>query len=191
VAHCGAPGEGDALIQPLRTVAPLLLDTVRIMPFTDVGTIHNDPTAPMPTMSRSLVLKDADDQTAGALLAAADPRSPFLFELRHMAGALGRQPSVPNAVGHRGGAFNFYATAYPDPAGLQEAGQAEQRLVDALEPWSDGGALVNFLAGPYVTTGHVRAAYAPADYSRLTDIKTAWDPDNTFRFNHNIPPGRS
>jgi FAD/FMN-containing dehydrogenase len=191
VSYCGSPGQGEALIQPLRTAAPLLLDTVRVMPFTGVGTIHNDPTAPMTAVSRALVLKEAGHRTADVLLAATGPASPFLVELRQMGGALRRPPAVPNCVGHRGGAFNFFAASYPSPAGLQEAGQAELRLADALQPWSDGGALVNFLTGPYVTPGHVRAAYAPADFSRLTEIKRAWDPDNMFRFNHNIPPGGS
>ena len=65
-------------------------------------------------------------------------------------GALRRPPSVPNSVGHRAGAFNVFAASYPSRAGLQEADQADLRLADALQPWSDGGALVNFLAGPYV-----------------------------------------
>ena len=121
----------------------------------------------------------------------AGPGAPFLVEIRQMGGALGRPPPVPNAVGHRDGAFNMYATAYPNPAGLHQAGEAEQRLVDALEPWSDGGALVNFLAGPHVTPDHVRAAYAADDYQRLVRTKNSWDPGNTFRFNHNIPPGRT
>ena len=120
VSYCGTPDEGDALIRPLRMAAPLLLDTIRVMPFTDVGTIHNDPTAPMATMSRSLVLKRADDRMVDVLLASVGPKSPFLVELRHMGGTLAGPPSVPNAVGHRGGAFNLYATAYPDPAGMQE-----------------------------------------------------------------------
>jgi hypothetical protein len=145
----------------------------------------------MTAVSRALVLKEAGHRTADVLLAATGPASPFLVELRQMGGALRRPPAVPNCVGHRGGAFNFFAASYPSPAGLQEAGQAELRLADALQPWSDGGALVNFLTGPYVTPGHVRAAYAPADFSRLTEIKRAWDPDNMFRFNHNIPPGGS
>jgi FAD/FMN-containing dehydrogenase len=191
VSYCGAPAEGEALIRPLRQVAPLLLDTVRVMPFTDVGTIHNDPTTPTATMSRTLVLRAADDRMVDTLLASVGPGSPFLVEVRQMGGALGRPPPVPNAVGHRGGAFNLYATAYPNPAGLHQAGQAEQRLVDALEPWSDGGALVNFLAGPHVTPDHVRAAYAADDYQRLVRTKNSWDPGNTFRFNHNIPPGRT
>ena len=50
---------------------------------------------------------------------------------------------------------------------------------------------MNFLAGPHVTPDHVRAAYAADDYQRLVRTKNSWDPGNTFRFNHNIPPGRT
>ena len=31
-------------------------------------------------------------------------------------------------------------------------------------------------------------AYTPEDYRRLGEVKAAWDPDNLFRGNHNIPP---
>jgi hypothetical protein len=48
--------------------------------------------------------------------------------------------------------------------------------------------MVNFLAGPHVTPADVRAAYEPHHWTRLVEIKTAWDPDNIFRINHNIPP---
>jgi hypothetical protein len=45
-----------------------------------------------------------------------------------------------------------------------------------------------FLAGPQVTPADVRAAYRPQDYERLAELKTRWDPSNTFRFNKNILP---
>ena len=35
---------------------------------------------------------------------------------------------------------------------------------------------------------HVEAAYAPASWSRLRDLKRRWDPENLFRANQNIPP---
>jgi hypothetical protein len=34
-------------------------------------------------------------------------------------------------------------------------------------------------------------AYGPGVFARLQSVKTAWDPDNNFRFNHNISPGPS
>ena len=34
----------------------------------------------------------------------------------------------------------------------------------------------------------VKAAFGPERYARLQEIKRAWDPDNLFRLNQNIPP---
>jgi len=45
---------------------------------------------------------------------------------------------------------------------------------------------VNFIDGD-LGDERVRAAYG-ANYSRLAEVKAAYDPDNFFRFNHNIAP---
>jgi FAD/FMN-containing dehydrogenase len=37
----------------------------------------------------------------------------------------------------------------------------------------------------------VRSAYGAAKYARLVALKDAWDPDNFFRRNQNIPPSGS
>ncbi|MGV2920707.1 BBE domain-containing protein [Streptomyces alfalfae] len=34
-----------------------------------------------------------------------------------------------------------------------------------------------------------RTAYTPDDHKRLTVLKAAYDPRNTFRLNYNIAPG--
>jgi FAD/FMN-containing dehydrogenase len=34
----------------------------------------------------------------------------------------------------------------------------------------------------------IRASYGPERYGRLVATKRRYDPDNVFRFNHNIPP---
>jgi FAD/FMN-containing dehydrogenase len=190
VSSSGTPARCEEVIAPVRRAATPLADTVRTMPVTEVGTIHNDPTSPRATNSRSLVLHRADDEMMTTMLRHSGPHAPFVVELRRLGGALGREPAVPNAVGHRGGAYTVYVTtSYPHPSPRTAAdGTAEQALLDDLRPWSDGGALVNFLAGAHVTPADVRAAYEPDRWARLVEIKTAWDPENVFRINHNIPP---
>lgn len=191
VASTGDAARCEDVIAPVRAAATPLLDTVRAMPVDEIGSIHGDPTTARATNSRSLVLHSADRGTVDVLLRHAGPRTPFVVELRHLGGALRREPAVPNAVGHRDGAVTVFTTAYPHPDGPAIAdGAAEQALLDDLGPWSDGGALVNFLAGPHVTPADVRAAYERPLWERLVEVKTTWDPDNVFRFNHNVPPRR-
>ncbi len=187
VAHQGPGGEGERFLGTLRDAAPVLLDTVGPLPLTETGTIHNDPTTPIEGHSHSLVLRTIDSDLVDTVVAHTGPEARSLVELRHLAGALSGPPQVANAVGHRSGTANLFTTAYP--GGDDVSVEAEQRrLLTDLEPWSDGGALANFLFGSRVTPADVRAAYRPDDYERLRELKTLWDPDNVFRFNNNIPP---
>jgi hypothetical protein len=56
VSSTGTPSRCEEVIAPVRQAATPLADTVRTMPVTEVGTIHNDPTTARATNSRSLVL---------------------------------------------------------------------------------------------------------------------------------------
>ncbi|GAA4923974.1 FAD/FMN-containing dehydrogenase [Actinomycetospora succinea] len=189
VCSSGEPGRCEDVIAPLRAAATPLLDTVRSMPVTDIGTIHNDPVTPLATNSRSRALHRLDEDAVATILRHAGPRTPFLVELRLMGGALARPPAVANAVGHRSAAATVYTTAHPHPDGPTASDTAaEQAFLDDLDAWSDGGALVNFLAGAHVSGADVRAAYDAETWTRLVAIKSAWDPGNVFRINHNVPP---
>ena len=187
VTHQGPAAEAEPFLGTLRGAGTVLLDTVRSLPLTEIGTIHNDRTAPLDVHSRSLVLRRLDPGLVDVVVAHSAPDAASLVELRHLGGALGRPPAVANAVGHRGGVANLFTTAYPTDDHTV-ADTEQQRLLADLEPWSDGGALSTFLLGGKVTPADVRAAFRPEDYDRLVELKTAWDPDNIFRFNQNIPP---
>jgi Berberine and berberine like len=187
VAHQGAATEAETFLGALRSAGTVLLDTLRPLPLTETGTIHNDRTAPLDVHSRSLVLRELDRHLVETTTSHTGPEAPSLVELRHLGGALGRPPAVANAVGHRGGVANLFTTAYP--VDDHTAADAEQQcLVSDLDGWSDGGALSTFLLGAGVTPDDVRAAYSPEDYDRLVEIKGQWDPGNLFRFNQNIRP---
>ena len=59
-------------------------------------------------------------------------------------------------------------------------------LIKALEPHTVGTYL-NFPGLLEEGEAQLRAAFG-ANYDRLVQVKTRWDPDNVFRLNHNIPP---
>ena len=52
-------------------------------------------------------------------------------------------------------------------------------------PFASGSVYINFM--PDDENDRVERAYG-ANYQRLAQIKRRYDPDNLFRFNHNIPP---
>ncbi|WP_171169091.1 FAD-binding oxidoreductase [Streptomyces sp. I05A-00742] len=186
-AHSGDPADGELLVKPLRALGPVLLDTVREMPYAEVGTIHHEPTSlPYVVHDRNLLLSDLTHDAVDTLvdLAGPDARPPFVTELRHFGGAYARPPEVPNCVGGRDAAFSLFTGA--DPA----SGPPRQRdaLLAGLRPWSTGGMNLNFAGVEDATPDRVRAAYAPADYERLRNLKSHYDPGNMFRINFNIPP---
>ena len=59
-------------------------------------------------------------------------------------------------------------------------------LSQAVQPFASGGVYVNFLGDE--GEDRVRAAYGPATYDRLAEIKGRYDPTNFFRMNQNIRP---
>jgi FAD/FMN-containing dehydrogenase len=76
--------------------------------------------------------------------------------------------------------------ATPDQAATLNSRMDE--LVRRLDPWSTGRQNVNYLTAADTTVEGVQRAYDFDTYRRLTTIKRAYDPDNTFRINFNINP---
>lgn len=92
------------------------------------------------------------------------------------------------------------ATAYPhrdvqfamnvhgrwiDPADDDKVVSWAREFFAAAAPHAAGSVYINFLTQDEGT--RIREAYGP-NYGRLQAIKQRYDPDNLFRFNHNIRP---
>ncbi len=192
IAWCGVPEEGELLVEPLRAVAPRLMDTLGVLPYERVGSIHHEPTEPAATYCRNITLSALEPDTVAALLAVAGPEAgaPYAVELRHLGGAYARPPKVPNAVGGRDAGFNLFSMSPAGGADLDTLRTAHESLHERLRPWG-GGGLINFLGVHEATEATVRNAFDPATYDRLVAVKTEHDPANLFRINHTIPPRRS
>jgi FAD/FMN-containing dehydrogenase len=192
IAYTGEPADGERLVGPLRALAPAIVDSVAEMPFTEVGSIHQDPTDPAPLVERNALLRTLESSTVDTLLEFTGPdvAEPLgVVELRHLGGALGRPPARPNAVPFRDGGFSVFTTAVaagpPEVVAGIQARQAS--FVDALAPWRLGGPFVPFM-GSGDAPETVASAYDPDTYQRLREVKTVYDPANMFRVNNNIPP---
>jgi FAD/FMN-containing dehydrogenase len=194
VAWTGSEAAGERCVAPLRALGPRLLDHLADLPFTEADAVHDDPAVPMPWNGDVALLDDLDEAAARSVVEIAGPEAavPCVVEVRHLGGALARPPAAPNAVGHRDARYSLGVLSRlggPDDA---RALAAHRALLDALGPRL-AGRLVNFMGhgtgpeGP-ASADRVRTAYRAADLRRLTALKAAHDPANTFRLNHNLPP---
>ena len=95
--------------------------------------------------------------------------------IRHLGGALAREPEIPNAVGHRDAAYSLTVLGEPE---------AQQTV---LEPWkaSTVGRFLNFSYAP-LTADEVADGYDPGDYERLTELRRRYDPDRRLHVNHQL-----
>ncbi len=188
---CGDPAAGERAIAPLRAVAPPVADAVRPTPFVMLQSML-DPGAPhgrccywkahrLPALAEPVVDVLVERMAA--------PTPPFAqINGWAVGGAVGRVDPADTAVGDRDAGFELSVIAAwspPDPDG--EAHRAWVREGwQALAPHA-AGVYANFLSDE--GAAGLRAAYG-ARLERLTAVKERWDPDNVFRFNANIPPGK-
>jgi FAD/FMN-containing dehydrogenase len=102
-------------------------------------------------------------------------------------GAAARVPPEATAFAGREAKYNatFIAT-------WEDAAEDERRIAAArgfsalLEPWATGGGYINY-ASESVGDG-LETEYGAERFARLREVKRQYDPDNRFRFNHNISP---
>ncbi|RLK58843.1 FAD-binding oxidoreductase [Actinokineospora cianjurensis] len=179
---------GEGLVAPLRALNPFI-DTVAEIPYTQAGTIHNDPPFPGTFESGTALLGTFDADVVTALLEHVGPHAlvPHVVEVRHLGGRLSQPPAVANAVGHRDAQYAVNVVSRLERAEIGDVRPAHERVFAALAPWATGGRTLTFLNGEN-DAKDVASAYDAKDYQRLTEIKAVYDPANLFRLNHNIPP---
>lgn len=189
VTWTGSIEEGQRALAPLRALATPVADTVRPMPYPDIYMSTQYQEQRMGIALHSMFANAVGDDVIDSWLAAVEsPPSPFsLVHLRGLGGAMAQVASDATAFAHR--SHRLYIAiicAWMDPT------------QDAMpqHAWADGlwrtmrdasmGAYVGFLQQDDPEL--ILDAYPPATHARLRAIKAVWDPENLFRFNHNIAP---
>jgi FAD/FMN-containing dehydrogenase len=189
IAYLGSASEGEMLVADLRAAAPALIDSVAEMPYTAIGSIHAEPSEPVPGYGIATLLSDFPAEAADRLIDAAGPGSDTsvsLIEIRQLGGAMAEPPALPDAVGNRTAAFQYFAGTAGEPGMAEAFHPSLEELMRALSPWDTGRRSVNFMEVFDTAPEAVATGYDPDAYERPSRIKHQYDPKNLFRINHDI-----
>lgn len=179
-ASTGTAQDAQAMLAPLRAVAPVVMDTVAELPYAAVDAVHMDPPLPLPALGHGFGLGDLTSEAVDALLTVCGGDSGsalVLAEIRLHGGALAEQPAVPNAMPGRSSAFGFWAIGVPMGPAADLIPVQMRAVSAALAPWRSGG-----LPGFVELDGDagVRALYPDDVRERLARIAAAHDPADIF-----------
>jgi FAD/FMN-containing dehydrogenase len=190
VCWVGDIAAGQQAIAPLVELAPPGAAMVQPMPYVAVQQLL-EPANPKGRRNywSADFLAELPDEAVDVLVEhGTNPASPFgQVILVPGGGAIARVDDDTMAFGERQSPWNIhYLNMWEDPAADEECIAYTRRIAQAMKPWASGRAYLNFIGDE--GGDRVKAAFGPERYARLQEIKRAWDPDNLFRLNQNIPP---
>ena len=189
VAFLGTPAEADAALAPFRAAAAPVFDSVGVAYYSQLQALFPYMPFGLRNYWTGRFVEDIPDDLIDFLIqhfadVHNDAYSVVLFETIH--GAASRVSHAETAFAFRGARFNVSPMAvWADPALDEDQVAWAHAARDRLQPLSKGGYL-NYATDDGAET--VEGAFGAQTFARLRAVKRTWDPDNLFRFNHNIPP---
>jgi FAD/FMN-containing dehydrogenase len=109
--------------------------------------------------------------------------------LEAITGQARHEPQGGAAFGQREATWNVSALGIWEDLAEDDAQIGWVRgFVDRIRPASLTGAGYGNYSSADESAERVKAAYGDERFARLQRIKARYDPENVFRFNHNIPP---
>jgi FAD/FMN-containing dehydrogenase len=188
VIYAGSAADGERLAAPLRALGPAV-DTLATIPASAIASIANDPTDPLPMIDRGGMVSGLGPAKIDALLAVAGPESDSVLPMvvmRHAGGQLARGTVADSPLAHPDAKYLMLAVGAVFSEGAADLVRAHlDRTHAALAPVGSG---IPSLLGRGASEDAVRGSYDPAAWARLVALKAELDPDNVFRYNHNIQP---
>ncbi|HEY7591496.1 MAG TPA: FAD-binding oxidoreductase [Candidatus Limnocylindrales bacterium] len=189
MCYAGDAESGQRALAPFRALATPLADLVAPIKYPEMYAGEPEDADYRPTATgRTMFLDHVDRATAATMLERLEASDAPMraVQLRALGGAMARVPADATAFAHRSAPIlavivSFYEGGADKPrrkAWVEDL----SRAIDQGVP----GAYVNFLFDD--SPESVRRAYPEATRKRLARVKAAYDPDNFFRHNQNIPP---
>ncbi len=190
ICDTGPTAEAERRTSQIKAFGRPVVDILQRRSYTSQQSLI-DPTQPKGRRNywKSDYMQDLTSSTYTSLLEQArriqSPHSSIV--LVPLGEAVRKFPNDYSAMGNRNAKWVFlllasWEQAQHDQANIDWARAAYQDMCR----FSTGGTYVNFL-GVDEGEDRLRAAYG-SNYDRLAKVKRAWDPQNLFRANKNIPP---
>ena len=187
--HCGDPAAAERDLKPLRDFGPPAVDLIQPMPYPVMNTL-SDAGYPRGASNywKSAFLSELSDAAlevmTSALYRCPSPMSglgivPYL-------GAVARVDPTATAFAHRDGGYSLLIVSqWQDPRDTDSNIAWAKETYEQLRPYLADRQYLNNLPAD---DGRLARGLWGANYERLVTIKRRYDPDNTFRLNHNINP---
>ncbi|MEJ8569278.1 FAD-binding oxidoreductase [Elongatibacter sediminis] len=194
--YYGPPEEGEKVIQPLRELAPVLLDISAPMPFVEIQQMF-DPYLPYGEVIgywKALYMDRMNDDMADTLVDhfLDRPKNGRIcpLVLHYLNGVSQRVPNDATAFPGRNWSYLMeYNLTWNDPA------DDESCIAWVRSAWNEmrdkyqqhGGAYLNIDSYSDDGLAWVKETFGD-NFPRLQALKDQYDPMNLFRLNPNIPP---
>lgn len=193
VCYCGAIGEGERVLEPLRTFGSPLVDTIAEVPYATIQNLLTEVFQPgLRHYWKSGFVRDFSDEAIDTIVDFFTENVPAPFAavaIEHLGGAISRVAGQATAFSHRQAQHSLLVLRLWDDHRESEENMAWGRACyDAARPFLHDAAYVNYLTDEGETK--VKAAYGP-NYERLVAVKAQYDPTNVFHLNQNIRPATS
>jgi FAD/FMN-containing dehydrogenase len=188
VAYFGEVSEGRDAIRPLFDDPAPVADGVRPMHYVELQDIFGRMPFGLRNYWSGRFLRELPDEVielTASYFAEREARGSVLFEPIY--GAAARVPPEATAFAGREALFNAtFTSAWSDPRDDERGIESARSFSAALAPWAIGGGYVNYASES--SGDGMETEYGVERLQRLRAVKRRYDPENRFRFNHNISP---
>jgi len=189
-AHCGPLADGAKAVAPIKAFGPPVMDMLGPIPYCVQNTLL-DASFPKGALNywKASFLVDLTDDAIKTLLeafaACPSPLSQIVVE--HFHGKASRIPVADTACALRVNGFNVVLISqWTDPAQSDSHTAWCRDTYAALKPFLGTVRYVNYLE--HDAGDDPAAIVYGANYTKLRELKTKYDPDNFFHTNVNIRP---
>jgi FAD/FMN-containing dehydrogenase len=187
LAYAGPVEEGERVIAPFRELATPIADMVRPIPYPEIYPPDDEEYRPIPAL-RTMFMEGVDLGAAEAIIERirSSDAPMAVAQLRVLGGAMARVPADATAFAHRDKRVMTNVAAIAETMDRLPERTAWVSELSAELNQGDDSAYAGFLGQE--GDERIRAAYPPATWERLTQVKAQYDPENVFRVNQNITP---